>query len=136
MGKKVHHYRNFDNYFIPTDELEKSRHNDQLQLTVQTDCQAYLQARMPLLVSRLEEVNVIALASDFSDVDISDKGVKITPLENNVPSSVFPFADLFYSMLPHPKITEILKKVDNWTGFIRDGTYSATLVELVNAQKA
>lgn len=55
----------------------KSRHNDQLQLAVQTDCQAYLQARMTLLESRLEEVNVMALAGDLPDVDISDKGIKL-----------------------------------------------------------
>lgn len=184
-------YRNFDDYLIPAAEFEKSLHNDQLQLAVQTDCQAYLQARMTLLASRLEEVNAMALAGDLPDVDISDKGVKITPMENSVPSGVSPFADLVYGMLPHPKITEILEEVDSWTGFtrhfahlknnnvrpkdgrlllttiladginlgltkmaescpgatksslegiqawyIRDETYSAALVELVNAQKA
>ncbi|MDI7085143.1 Tn3 family transposase, partial [Klebsiella pneumoniae] len=54
-------YKNFDDYLIPTAEFEKSRHNDQLQLAVQTDSQAYLQARMTLLASRLEEVNAMAL---------------------------------------------------------------------------
>jgi hypothetical protein len=82
-------YKNFDDYLIPTAEFEKSRHNDQLQLAVQTDSQAYLQARMTLLASRLEEVNAMALAGDLPDVDISDKGVKITPLENSVPSGCF-----------------------------------------------
>jgi hypothetical protein len=58
---------------------------------------------MTLLASRLEEVNAMALAGDLPDVDISDKGVKITPLENSVPSGVSPFADLVYGMLPHPR---------------------------------
>ena len=39
---------------------------------------------MTLLASRLEEVNAMALAGELPDVDISDKGVKITPLENGV----------------------------------------------------
>ncbi|WP_204375598.1 hypothetical protein, partial [Enterobacter hormaechei] len=40
---------------------------------------------------------------DLPDVDISDKGVKITPLDNSVPSAASPFGDLVYGMLPHPK---------------------------------
>jgi hypothetical protein len=43
---------------------------------------------MMLLAARLKEVNAMALAGDLPDVDISDKGVKITPLDNSVPSAV------------------------------------------------
>ncbi len=32
----------------------------------------------------------MAVAGDLPDVDISDKGVKITPLDNSVPSTVSP----------------------------------------------
>ena len=39
---------------------------------------------MTLLASRLEEVNAMVLAGELPDVDISDRGVKITPLENGV----------------------------------------------------
>lgn len=80
-----------------------------------TDSQAYLQARMTLLASRLEEVNAMALAGDLPDVDISDKGVKITHWRTAFLQVFRPFADLVYGMLPHPKITEILEEVDSWT---------------------
>ncbi|RAW96813.1 MULTISPECIES: Tn3 family transposase [unclassified Photorhabdus] len=116
-------YRNFDDYLIPATEFEKFRHDNQLQLAVQTDCQSYLQARLTLLASRLEEVNAMALSGELPDVEISDKGVKITPLENSVPSEASPFADLVYGMLPHPKITEILEEVDSWAGFTHHFTH-------------
>lgn len=84
--------------------LKKSLKEKQLQLAIPTDCQEYLHSRMTLLASRLEEVNAMAIAGDLPDVDISDKGVKVTPLDNSVPSIVSPFADLVYGMLPHPKL--------------------------------
>lgn len=65
----------------------------------------------------------MALAGDLPDVDISDKGVKITPLDNSVPSAASPFGDLVYGMLPHPKITEMLDEVDGWTDFTRHFTH-------------
>ena len=74
----------FGDYLVPIIEFEKSRQNDQLQLAEHTDCHEYLQARMTLLTSRLEEVNAMTFTADLPDVDISDRGVKITPLENGV----------------------------------------------------
>lgn len=116
-------YRNFDDYLIPSGDFDKSLRDNQLPLNIPTDCHAYIKSRMTLLASRLEEVNAMALAGDLPDVDISDKGVKITPLDNSVPLAASPFGDLVYGMLPHPKITEMLDEVDSWTGFTRHFTH-------------
>ncbi len=116
-------YKNFDDYLIPTHDFEKLLNHNPLSIPFETDCGAYLKSRMLLLASCLEEVNAMAVTGDLPDVEISDKGVKITPLDNCVPATISPLADLIYSMLPHPKITEILDEVERWTAFTRHFTH-------------
>ena len=58
-------------------------------------------SRLTLLASRLEEVNAMALAGDLPDVDISDKGVKITPLDNSVLQQ-HPFLAIWFLACPSP----------------------------------
>ncbi|TCB96359.1 Tn3 family transposase [Kosakonia quasisacchari] len=116
-------YKNFDDYLMPSSDFDNLLNNNRLNIPVETECGAYLKTRLTLLASRLEEVNAMAVTGDLPDVDISDKGVKITPLDNSVPSAISPLADLIYNMLPHPKITEILDEVERWTAFTRHFTH-------------
>jgi hypothetical protein len=88
---------------VPGDNFEKLTNNNQLNIPVETDCEAYLSARLTLLASRLEEVNAMAVTGDLPDVDISDKGLKITPLDNSVPSTISPLADLILQYVATPK---------------------------------
>ncbi len=71
-------YKNFDYYLMPGNDFEKLLNNNQLNIPAETNCEAYLKARLTLLASRQEEVNAMAVTGDLPDVDISDKGLKIT----------------------------------------------------------
>lgn len=62
----------------------------------------------------------MAALGELPDMEISDKGgVKVSPLDNCVPVQVSQLPELVYSMLPHPKITEILDEVNSWTTLTR-----------------
>lgn len=67
-----------------------------LPLPVSADYHEYITSRMTLLQSRLEEVNAMAALGELPDVEISDKGVKVSPLDNCVPAQVSPLAELVY----------------------------------------
>lgn len=110
-------YKNFDDYLIPEKDFDKL--TPALPLPVSADYHEYITSRMTLLQSRLEEVNAMAALGELPDVEISDRGVKVSPLDNGVPVQVSPLAELVYSMLPRPKITEILDEVNSWTTFTR-----------------
>ncbi|ENF41320.1 putative transposase [Escherichia coli P0304816.15] len=110
-------YKNFDDYLIPEKDFDKL--SPVLPLPVSADYHEYITNRMILLQSKLEEVNKMAAHGELPDVEISDKGVKISPLDNCVPLQVSPLSELIYSMLPRPKITEILDEVNSWTAFTR-----------------
>jgi len=68
---------------------------------------------MALLQFRLKEVNAMAALGELPDVEISDGGVKVSSLDNYVPAQVSLLAEQVYSMLPRPKITEILDEVNS-----------------------
>ncbi len=110
-------YKNFDDYLIPEKDFDKL--TPALPLPVSADYHEYITSRKTLLQSRLEEVNAMAALGELPDVEISDRGVKVSPLDNCVPVQVSPLAELVYSMLPRPKITEILDEVNSWTAFTR-----------------
>lgn len=69
---------------------------------------------MTVLHSRLEMVNAMAARGELADLEISDRGVKVSPLGNCVPAQISPLEVQVYSMLPRPNITEIFDEVNNW----------------------
>lgn len=68
-------YKNFDDYLIPENYLDKL--TLALTLPVSTDYHEYIPGRMNLLQPRFEEVKAMAALGELSDVEISDQGVSL-----------------------------------------------------------
>ncbi|WP_080307535.1 hypothetical protein [Burkholderia pseudomallei] len=51
------------------------------------------------------------------DVDLSDKGLKITPLDDATPAEADVLTQQAYDLMPRVKITDLLFEVDQWTNF-------------------
>lgn len=93
-------YKNFDDYLIPEKDFDKL--TPALPLPVSADYQEYITSRMTLLQSRLEEVNAMAAHGVLPDVEISDRGVKVSALDNSVPVQVSPLAELVNAQRKRP----------------------------------
>jgi hypothetical protein len=53
------------------------------------------------------------------DAELSDAGLKISPLDSNVPKEADALREDVYGLLPHVKITDLLLEVNRWTDFTR-----------------
>jgi Domain of unknown function (DUF4158)/Tn3 transposase DDE domain len=71
----------------------------------------------------LEDTNRLAGADGLPDVRINDKGLKISPLEDDTPPEAKLLKSQTYGLLPHVKITDLLLEVDRWTNFTRHFTH-------------
>ena len=116
-------FKDFDEYLVPAGKFAALKLARELPLTVDTDCDQYLQNRLALLEQQLAMVNRQAAANDLPDAVITESGLKITPLDTVVPAAAQALIDQAAMLLPHVKITELLMEVDEWTGFTRHFTH-------------
>jgi TnpA family transposase len=112
-------FKDFDEYLVPAEKFATLKQAQALPLSVATDCEAYLGARLRQLQAQLDVVNRLAAATQLPDAIITESGLKITPLDAVVPDAAQALIDQTAAMLPHVKITELLLEVDQWTGFTR-----------------
>jgi hypothetical protein len=78
-----------------------------------------LEERLSLLQDALDQTDELARAGQLPDVELNSAGLKISPIENNVPKEADALKEALYGMLQHVKITDLLMEVDHWTGFTR-----------------
>ncbi len=116
-------FKNFDDYLLPVPRFSKQLDKDELGLPITTDCDQFLSERLGMLKQRLQEVEQLASNDELPDASITEKGLKISPLENAVPVEVDALTRKVYSLMPHLKITELLLEVDKWIGFSKHFTH-------------
>jgi hypothetical protein len=65
----------------------------------------------------------LAAAGDLPDAEIAGELLKVKLLTNSVPKEADQLEEDLYGIVPHPKITELLLEVDQWTDFTRHFTH-------------
>jgi TnpA family transposase len=116
-------FRDFEDYLMPHSEFDRRLAQGEIHVTIPTNAAAYIEERMSLLRSALDQTNALAREDQLPDAELNSAGLKISPLENSVPKEAEALRDALSSMLPHVKITDLLMEVDRWTGFTRHFTH-------------
>jgi hypothetical protein len=104
---------------LPRDDFNRRQIQGQLGLPVPTSAQAYLDDRLALLREELDITNKLAAAGELRDVEITERGLKISPIEDDTPDGAEALRYQAYHLLPCVKITDQLLEVDRWTNFSR-----------------
>ncbi len=112
-------FKDFADYLLPEKEYKELKDGGALPLAVISSVDGYLEGRFTLLKTRLETVNRLAAAGKLPDAIISASGLKISPIESEVPDEAQGFIEKAMRLMPRVKITELLLEVDTWTGITK-----------------
>ncbi len=93
-------FQDFEDYLLPTMVFRSMRSADRLGLDVPTTADEYLWDRLTLLREALEDTNRLAGADELPDARINDKGLKISPLEDDTPPEAKLLKSQTYGLLP------------------------------------
>jgi TnpA family transposase len=116
-------FKDFEDYLLPADRFAALQAEHTLPLAITTDGEAFLRERVDLLERESQTVNRLAVAEALPAAQLSDRGLRITPLDKAVPAAAEVLGRQVAALLPHLKITDLLLEVDDWTGFTRRFTH-------------
>jgi TnpA family transposase len=119
-------FKDFDEYLLPRPVYDQQKADGLIDLPVPHDINVYLEQRLGLLRQMLDEVNALAAAGELPDVELNDKGLKISPIEDDTPPEAKDLVAVIASMLPPVKITHLLLEVMGWIDFTQQFTHLKT----------
>ena len=119
-------FKDFDEYLLPRQVFAQQMADGLIDLPVPMDAKAYLDERLSVLRQLLDQVNLLAAAGELEDVQLDDKGLKISPIVDDTPSQAKALVAQIAAMLPPVKITHLLMEVIGWIDFTRQFTHLKT----------
>lgn len=75
-------FKVFDEYLLPRQVFAQQMADGLIDLPVPMDAKAYLDERLSVLRQLLDPVNLLAAAGELEDVQLDDKGLKISPIDD------------------------------------------------------
>jgi hypothetical protein len=106
--------KDFDEYLMSRAVFESQRPDDRLGLSAPTSARVWLDERLTRLREALDETDRLAEAGELPDVEVDEKGPRITPLDDATPAAGKALRQRAYDLLPRVKITDRLLEVDQW----------------------
>ena len=119
-------FRDFDEYLIAREAFATQTADSTTELSIAIDPNSYVEERVAALRHELDLTNVLARRGELPDVEITERGLKIKPLDDSVPPAAEALIRSANALLPHVKITDLLLEVDRWTDFSRHFTHLKT----------
>jgi TnpA family transposase len=119
-------FRNFEDYLMTPAEFGRRREEGTLGVSVPAVASEYLEQRSQSLREALDQTAALAGSDELPDAELTEEGLRISPLDRDVPAGVDDLKAVLQSMLPHARITDVLLEVDRWTGFSRHFTHLKT----------
>jgi len=116
-------FRDFEDYLLSRERVAALQAQQALPVAVNPDGEAFLRERVALLERELQTVNRLAAEAALPQAALTERGLRITPLDKAIPVAAEALQDQLAALLPHLKITDLLLEVDDWTGFTRQFTH-------------
>jgi hypothetical protein len=107
-------------------EFDRQQSEDRLGLSMPSSARAYLDERLTKLRETLDVTEAFRKAGELPEVELSECGMKISPLEGDRPDGSEALNEIANGMLPRLRITDLLLEVDRWTNFTRHFSHLKT----------